>query len=242
MQGVESQKGRLSFRGIQKTTLTDYPGQIACTLFLAGCNFRCPYCYNIDLVQPSDTGNCVSDQEVLQFLEERKRFLDGICITGGEPLLHHEKLVPFLERVRTLGFKIKLDTNGSLPKAVDEVVRARIVDYIAMDIKAPLKRYGEVACAKVDLEAIQASVRLIRSSGVDYEFRTTVFSGLTLEDFESIGRWLAGSRKYCLQPMRSNVPLLDPGFSSRYSSPTEGFMKEAAGRLAPYFTEVEVRS
>lgn len=232
---------RLEFRGLQKTTLVDYPGQLACTFFVGGCNFRCSYCYNPDLVLERETGVRISQSEALGFLRARRGFLNGVCVSGGEPLLHYPALGDFLRRAKGLGYKVKLDTNGSSPGPLRELFEARLVDYVAMDIKAPLGKYPRVAQRPVDLRDIAESVEVIRASGVDYEFRTTVFSDLTLDDFENIGRWLSGSRRYCLQPVKVNVPLLDPAFADTYRSPTPAELLTLAARLRPYFQEIEVR-
>lgn len=232
---------RLEFKGLQKTTLVDYPGQVACTFFVGGCNFRCPYCYNPDLVLERETGVRISQSEALEFLRARRGFLGGVCVSGGEPLLQYPALGDFLRRTKALGFKVKLDTNGSCPSPLRELFEARLVDYVAMDIKAPLEKYQTLVRRPVDLGALQQSVELIRSSGVDYEFRTTVFSDLTREDFERIGRWLSGSRRYCLQPVRTDVPLLDPTFADTQRSPSPAELITFAALLRPHFKEIEVR-
>lgn len=232
---------RLEFRGLQKTTLVDYPGQLACTFFVGGCNFRCPYCYNPDLVLERETGVRISQSEALAFLRARRGFLGGVCISGGEPLLQYPALGDFLRRAKRLGYKVKLDTNGSCPSQLRELFEARLVDYVAMDIKAPLEKYQAVVRKPVELAALQQSVELISTSGVDYEFRTTVFSDLTLDDFERIARWLSGSRRYCLQPVRTDVPVLDPGFADTHRSPSATELLTLAARLRPYFQEIEVR-
>jgi len=234
--------GGLEFKGLQKTTLVDYPGEVACTLFLPGCNFRCGYCYNPDLVLNRETGVRIVEDEALEFLKTRRGFLDGVCVTGGEPLLHWPQLREFLRRTKTLGYKVKLDTNGSFPGPLRGIIEARLVDYLAMDIKAPREKYAQVVKSRVVLADIEESVQLIRGSGVDYEFRTTVFSDLSLEDFDQIGRWLSGSRKYCLQPVRVDLPLLDETFANTHQPPALAYLHQIAALLRPHFDEIEVRA
>src|SRR3989339_1974110 len=192
----------LTFKGIQKTTLIDYRNEIACTLFLDKCNFRCSYCYNPDLVLERNLGVSITGKEILQFLEDRKFFLSGVCITGGEPLMHAPDLLEFLRDVKKIGYKIKLDTNGSFPEHLEAIINDGLVDYIAMDIKASLDKYKEVANVPVNIDKIIKSIKLIKESGILYEFRTTVFSGLNSNDFEEIGKLLSGSSKYYLQQIK----------------------------------------
>lgn len=194
-------------KGLVKTTLIDYPGKVACTVFLARCNFRCPYCQNPDLVAGYDGLPTITKEEVFERLKSRKKWLDGVCISGGEPTLN-EELPEFLRKIKSVGFLIKLDTNGTNPEMLKKLLDEKLVDYIAMDIKAPLERYEEVVKTKVDLEKIKKSVEIICKSGVDYEFRTTVVPGLLSgEDIEKICLWLRGSKRYYLQQFRPDVTL-----------------------------------
>jgi pyruvate formate lyase activating enzyme len=236
-------KAGLNFKGIQKTTLLDYPDEIACTLFLGGCNFNCSYCYNPDLVLNKETGVSIAEEEVLEFLKERKKFLDGVCITGGEPLLHYPLLLGFLKKVKSLDYKIKIDTNGSFPHPLRKIIEEKVVDYIAMDIKAPLSRYKEIVGRPIDQPnncwetEIEESVKLIKNSGVDYEFRTTVSSNLKADDFAEIRRWLCGSRRYYLQAVKTNVPLL----GSEPAPPGAAYLQTIINDLRSSFGEVGVR-
>jgi pyruvate formate lyase activating enzyme len=198
-------------KGIQKTTLLDYPGKIASIIFLAGCNFRCPYCQNPSLVNGYEELPTIPEGEVIEFLRSRLKWLDGVCITGGEPTLHRD-LPGFISKVKKEGLLVKLDTNGSNPGMLEGLLGEGLLDYIAMDIKAPIHRYAEVVKAEVDLNKIQKSVEMIRGSGLDYEFRTTVVPGLLgEEDIAGITNWLKGSKKYYLQQFR-NHDTLDNAF------------------------------
>jgi pyruvate formate lyase activating enzyme len=161
---------------IQKTSLIDFPGQIASTIFVGGCNFKCEYCYNIDLVYNHAEIPTISEIEVLDFLEKRKHLIDGVAITGGEPTCQKD-IINFLKKLRGLDLKIKLDTNGYEPKILESIIAANLVDYIAMDIKAPLNNYSEVAGTEVNRSKILESINLIKSLSINYEFRTTVWAG-----------------------------------------------------------------
>ncbi|MDD5341358.1 MAG: anaerobic ribonucleoside-triphosphate reductase activating protein [Patescibacteria group bacterium] len=166
----------IKIAGLQKMTLIDYPGKVAAIVFLAGCNFRCGYCHNSELVQPDGEKDFFSEQDFFNFLKKRKGLLDGVCITGGEPLCHEEKeLAEFFKKIKGLGFLIKLDTNGyNFLTLKNLVAKKGLIDYIAMDVKVPLDKYGELTSLDGDFENIQKSIDLIMKSDVDYEFRTTI--------------------------------------------------------------------
>ena len=194
-------------KGIQKTTLLDYPGKIASIIFLAGCNFRCPYCQNPSLVNGYEELPTIPEREIIGFLRGRLKWLDGVCITGGEPTLHKD-LPRFISKVKKDGLLVKLDTNGSNPGMLEGLLGEGLLDYVAMDIKVPLQRYAEVVKTKVDMNKIQRSVEMICKSGLDYEFRTTVVPGLLgEEDIAEITSWLKGSKKYYLQQFRNHDTL-----------------------------------
>lgn len=185
--------------GIQKFSLIDYPGRIAAVIFTQGCNFRCPYCHNPELVNPKSFGKNTPEDSVVSFLEKRWGRLDGVSITGGEPTLQSD-LIPFIERVKCLGYAVKIDTNGSLPGILNELIEKRLVDYIAMDIKGPFNKYGEIAGSKIDSEIIRQSVERVMNSGIDYEFRTTVVKSLLdAEDLQKTAALIRGARRYVLQ-------------------------------------------
>ena len=200
------------------TSLLDYPDRVAAVLFTAGCNFRCPFCHNAELVLPEKTRELqlTGKQEVFRALEERRGFLDGVVITGGEPTLQPD-LREFIREVRQLGLLVKLDTNGSRPEVLEDLLAAGLLDYVAMDVKAPLTRYSDFAGVPVDLSAIEESICLVRERAPDYEFRTTVAPGLVAEDLKEIAVLLAGSRCWFLQPfiVPEGKGLVDPAFERR---------------------------
>ena len=196
--------------GMQKLTLLDFPGVVACTLFTAGCNFRCPWCHNAGLVLPEEASDRLLESgEVLSFLEKRKGVLDGVCITGGEPLLHAE-LPDFLKRVKDLGYRVKLDTNGSFPERLEALVREKLADRVAMDIKNGPSRYAEtVGLRNLDLSAVTASKDFLLSDAVDYEFRTTVVRGLhTEESLLEAADWIQGAKQWFLQQFKDSGNLI----------------------------------
>ena len=198
--------------GMQKLTLLDYPGKVACTVFLSGCNLRCPYCHNPGLVLPDQiNAPGIPEAEVFAFLEQRKGKLDGICITGGEPTLQPE-LPGFLEKLRELGYAIKLDTNGTYPGMLKGLLRDGILDYVAMDIKNSPQRYAETCGGADVLSRVRESADLLLDSSIEYEFRTTVCKPLhTEKEMEEIGRWLRGAKRYFLQPFVDTGDLVSGG-------------------------------
>lgn len=201
--------------GFQRFSLIDFPGKICAIVFTQGCNFRCPYCHNPELVDAERPSvGTFSDQEVMSFLERRKGKLDAVTITGGEPLLQPD-LADFLSRVRALGYLTKLDTNGSFPHRLEGIIQSKSVDYLAMDIKATPEKYRSVIRKEIDISKILESITLIKGSGLDHEFRTTVVKPLfEREDFLEIGRLAQNCKLYVLQKF---VPskTLDEEFLSR---------------------------
>ncbi|MBN2067945.1 MAG: anaerobic ribonucleoside-triphosphate reductase activating protein [Candidatus Diapherotrites archaeon] len=230
----------LVFKGIQKTTLIDFPGKVACTLFLPKCNFRCPFCYNAQLVLEKDTGISITEKEVFDFLDERKGFLDGICITGGEPLMH-PSTAEFCKKVKEKGLLVKVDSNGSFPKVLKRLVEESAVDYIAMDIKASRENYAKAAGVNVDLTKIDESIGIIRKSGIEYEFRMTAIPSLhSKDDIVAVGKWLNGSKRFFLQQFNPDVPLLDSSLQGSKTY-TKGELLQFSAALKPFFEEVAVR-
>ena len=190
----------MEIKGISNTTLNDYPGVAAATIFTGGCDFCCPYCHNRSLVVHAEKLPSMDEESVIEWLAQRKSALEGICITGGEPLQQAD-LGAFMYRLKELGYRIKLDTNGYDPTHLSHLLKENMIDFISMDIKNILAKYAKTAgCSKFEPNRIRLSVDLIRDSGVDYEFRTTVAEGAVLpEDFEGIGKWICGAKRYFLQ-------------------------------------------
>ena len=192
----------MDIHGLQKLTLLDYPGRTACTVFLGGCNFRCPFCHNFDLAA-RPMAPLMTEQELLTFLEKRKGLLDGVAITGGEPLMRPD-LAELLRKIKAMGYAVKLDTNGSFPARLKSLVGEGLVDYVAMDVKNAPARYGEtVGFLKWELDPIRESIAFLKSGAVDYEFRTTVVEGLHSEaEMAELADWLVGAERYFLQRFR----------------------------------------
>jgi len=187
------------FGGLQKFSLIDYPGKTCAVVFTVGCNFRCPYCHNPELVSLGEDTNILEEQEILEFLEKRKDKLDAVVITGGEPTLHKD-LLEFIKKLKNMGFLVKLDSNGTCPDLLQKALEEKLVDYIAMDIKAPLDKYEKVAIVPVNIEDIKKSIEILKNSEIDYEFRTTVVeSMLSKKDILEIGDTISGAKRYYLQ-------------------------------------------
>lgn len=232
----------MQIHGFQKLTLLDYPEHIAATVFTGGCNFRCPFCQNGDLVLNPGQQPVISEEEVLTVLRKRQGMLQGVCITGGEPALQKD-LKAFIIKVKALGYLVKLDTNGYRPEVLAELMRENLLDYVAMDVKASLENYAKVAgCPGMDLERIRESIALLKSSSIPYEFRTTVVKGLhTYAEFEEIGKLLAGARAYYLQAFRESERVLGLDSGAKMSAFLPEEMERIAGVARKYVTKVELR-
>ena len=201
-------------KGLQKLSLIDFEPHTVATVFVGGCNFRCGYCHNPDLVLHFKKLKTIKEDELLSFLEKRKKWLDGVCITGGEPTLYTD-LPFFISKIKNKGFLVKLDTNGYNPNMVKRLIEKKLIDYIAMDVKTSLDNYENVVGVKVDINKIKKSIELIKNSGIDYEFRTTVVPGLiTKENIMKIGKLLKGSKRYVLQNFRSNRDMIENRFKN----------------------------
>ena len=227
--------------GLQKTTLLDFPGHVACTIFTGGCNFRCPYCQNSELVLDPAAFPKLSEEEVMTFLKRRKGILEGVCITGGEPTLQPD-LPEFIRKIRELGYLVKLDTNGYRPEVLQSLLEEGLLDYVAMDVKASREKYERtVGVPSVDLSRLYRSISLLLGQDkIPYEFRTTVVKGLhDLEDFEAIGKWLAGARVLFLQGYRESENVLDPSLGMGNYELTE--LECMAEKARKYIARVEVR-
>ncbi|MFH0831497.1 MAG: anaerobic ribonucleoside-triphosphate reductase activating protein [archaeon] len=231
-------------KGLQKQTLIDFPGKVACTIFLFGCNFRCPYCHNPELIDAEKAAEIrtYSKKEILDFLEERKGFLEGVCITGGEPTLNKD-LPEFLEEIKKLGYKIKLDTNGTNPEMLELILRKKLADYIAMDFKAPFSKYSQATNSKVDLKNIEKSIETIRDFP-DYEFRITAVPELTgKDDLIWIAEYLKehrANRKFFIQGFRKDK-CLEEKFEKKHQYSGEQ-ITELLNAIKQYFTIAGIRN
>lgn len=222
--------------GLQKVTLLDYPGKVACTVFLTGCNLRCPYCHNPELVLPQNNGKTVSENELFEFLFSRKGKLDGVCITGGEPTLY-PNLTNLVRRIREMGFLVKLDSNGTVPEMLEHLLREKLLDYVAMDIKNAPSRYAETCGADV-IEYIKKSAALLKTGNIDYEFRTTVCHPFhSPKCMEEIGQWLRNAKRYYIQPFVDSGNLLGSGVSVMTKSELETLLNA----VKPYIPAAELR-
>lgn len=228
----------MQIHGLNKTTLLDYPEHVAATIFCGGCNFRCPFCHNSDLVLHPMNQPLLEEQEVLAFLKKRSTVLSGICITGGEPTLQAD-LADFIRKVKALGYLVKLDTNGYRLEVIKGLVKEKLVDYIAMDIKAGETNYGKAAgISDLEIEKIKESIDFIMHCGVKYEFRTTVVKGIHRRvDFEEISTMIQGCRAYFLQSYKDNENVLVQGFESF----SKGEMEAFADIVRPYVEKAELR-
>jgi pyruvate formate lyase activating enzyme len=232
----------MKIKGLQKTSLIDYPGCVSCVIFLYGCNFRCGFCYNPGLVLREDSPD-ISEKEILKFLDKRKGILDAVCISGGEPLMSLD--IGFVEKIKAMGYKIKIDTNGSFPDKLREMIKAGLIDYVAMDLKATKEKYSLVAGTRVDLDAIEESIRII--SGMDdYEFRMTVVKKFhDVEDINRIGGWVVGicgkkPKRFFLQGFKKMEKLLDSSFCNELNT-GEWFLDKLKEVAENYFNEVRIR-
>lgn len=201
------------FSGLQKLTLLDFPGYVACTLFTRGCNMRCPFCHNASLVVRAAEQKMYTNEEIMYFLKKRQGILDGVAITGGEPTLM-PGLADFMSKVRELGYKIKLDTNGTRPEVLRTIIERGLADYVAMDIKNCKEKYGETVGFDLsyDLSPIEESISILMENKVDFEFRTTVSKSFhTPEDIVKVGEWLAGDEKYFLQQFKDSGDIIGEG-------------------------------
>ncbi len=227
-------------KGFLGTSLIDFPGHVASLAFVGGCNFRCPFCHNRDLVRGFLKLPTLSEESVLDDLAKRKGFIDGVEVTGGEPCLYAD-LPAFLRRVKSLGYPVKLDTNGYFPKALSSLLEEGLVDYVAMDVKTSPEKYAQTVGKVIDLSRIGRSIRMILDRAPDYEFRTTVVPTLVgAEEVVSIGRWIEGAKSYALQAFRP-VNTLDPQYS-KILPPKRRELEAMALRVRPYVKEVILRS
>ncbi|KKQ78499.1 MAG: Anaerobic ribonucleoside-triphosphate reductase activating protein [Parcubacteria group bacterium GW2011_GWC2_38_7] len=224
--------------GLQKTTLVDYPGKIAATIFTIGCNYRCSFCHNPEIVK--GIAKVIPEESVLDFLKSRKDLLDGVCITGGEPTMQDD-LINFIKKIKHLGYSVKLDTNGYRPQILKKLFSKKLLDYVAMDIKAPWKKYSKIVNRTENLDNVKESVLMIRESGVPYEFRSTVLPALHSEkDIVAMARQIKGSDKYFLQQFRPVGTLVDPDFINKVTY-TKKQLTEIMQSFKDWFKVCKVR-
>ena len=226
----------MNIAGLQKMTLLDYPGKIACTVFLPGCNLRCPFCHNASLVLPERLQAEITQEDFLAFLQNRKRMLDGVCITGGEPTLHRD-LPQLIRAIRDLGLSVKLDTNGSRPDVLRTLLEDGLLDYVAMDIKNSPQKYSGT-CGGIDiLPQVEQSIRLLMEGSADYEFRTTVLHPWhTPDDLAKIGQWISGAKRYFIQAFVDSGDLIGSG-----EALNETEMQALLQAVTPYIPNAQIR-
>jgi len=228
----------MNIAGLTKTTLLDYPNHVASTIFTHGCNMRCPFCHNGHLVSVSNT-TPIDETKIFEFLIKRRDVIDGICISGGEPTLQ-PKLIPFMEKVKSLGIKIKLDTNGLKPDVLIHLIETQLIDYIAMDIKNSKERYLETTGLKVlDLDSINTSINLIKTFTIPYEFRTTIMQELhTIEDLIAIAKWIGPVDLYILQNYKKSEQQLSNTIFTGFEKNTLAAYKQI---LSKYYANLRVQ-
>jgi len=223
---------------LERLSLHDYPGRTCVKAVIPGCNFRCPYCLNEDLVVNMAGLRLLPESVVIDHLYKSRSLIDALCLGGGEPTLHNG-LLSFIYKVKSVGFDIKLDTNGTRPKRIKKLMEERLLDYVSFELKAPLDRYGEVAGAKVDIDAVEQSVRLLRRGDVDHEFRTTMVPGLVDgDDLEKIASMVIGSRRFVIQQFKPGETMCEEYRDVEPYSLSE--LRSFRDRVAPYFRECQI--
>jgi pyruvate formate lyase activating enzyme len=231
--------------GLQKTSLIDYPDKVCAIIFTQGCNFKCKFCYNPELVLLTDNNQqlTIKEEEIFEFLKKRKALIDGVCVTGGEPTLHKD-LPKFLVQIKKMGFLIKLDTNGTNPKMLEKLIKKKLVDYIAMDIKASLVqflKYKKISGAKINLKNIKKSIEIIKNSGIDYEFRTTVIPGFHKEeDILQIAKEIFPAKKYFLQQFVPSKKMIDKKYK-KIKPYSKEILEKMRDKAKEYVERVECR-
>ena len=234
----EQNENSVKIYGLQKLTLLDYPGKMAATIFTGGCNFRCPFCHNRSLVFLNENEGEINVEAIFEYLEQRKNMLDGICITGGEPLLHNG-LEDFIRRIKDIGLKVKLDTNGSQFERLKDLVEKGLIDYVAMDVKNTKERYAlTIGLEQYDISDIEKSVEYLKQDHVDYEFRTTIVKEFHEEtDFKKMGEWLRGAKRYYLQNFEEQETCIKKGLHEIGIDK----LKEIENILKDYVKEIAIR-
>ena len=224
--------------GIQKTSLLDYPDKICAIIWTVGCNFRCPFCYNKDLVL--NQIESLNENEILSFLKKRKGKLDALCISGGEPLLNDD-IFYFIEKVKKLNYLIKIDTNGYFPNKLKNLINENLVDYVSMDVKAPKNKYNILSGVNVDISKINESINILKNDAFDYEFKTTVVPGyLDKEDIIKIAKWLDGSNRYYIQQFKRNYSMISSEMK-KIKPYTKTYLNEILTEIKPFFNNCKLR-
>ena len=227
--------------GLQKLTLIDYPGKLACTLFLTGCNFFCPWCYSRELVLPEEIKKQpqISQKDFFKFLKERKDLLEGVVFCGGEPTINKE-LPSFAKKIKKMGYLVKLDTNGSNPKMIKELIDKELIDYVAMDVKLPKEKYPQIFAKRAKIKDIEKTIKILKEAKIDYEFRTTVIPTIhQKEDILKIAHWIKPAPKYFLQNFRAEKTV-NPSFEKIKPYPQE-YLLEIQKAISPFFDTCQVR-
>lgn len=215
---------QVPIKGFLPMTTMDYKGKVASIIFLQGCNFRCPFCHNPELVEVSGDA-ALSEEEVISYLQDNREWIDAVVISGGEPTMH-KGLAGFIARLKSLGLFVKLQTNGTNPGMLKELAEKKLLDYISMDIKAPPEKYCALSGSIADISAIEKSIAIIKESGTDYSFHTTVAPELSLEDIKKIGKWLCGAKRFCIQQFRPEKTL-DASYAEKKPHTKEELQKMA---------------
>ena len=227
----------MDIKGLQKTTLLDFPGRVASTVFTGGCNFRCPFCHNASLVLAPTDISSIPEEEFFNHITKRKGILDGVCITGGEPLLQSD-IIEFIKRIKEIGLAVKLDTNGSFPKKLKALIDDRLIDYVAMDIKNSPQRYAETCGLPKFPEGVDESIDLLMGASIPYEFRTTVVKELhTMEDMIALAQRIKGAKAYFIQSFKDSGDILASG----YSAHSEDFLREVLEKVREYVPSASLR-
>ena len=227
----------MQIHGFNKTTLLDYPGLVAATIFTGACNFRCPYCHNADLVLNPSSQPVIHEEEILSHLRKRKGITQGVCITGGEPTLQKD-LKDFIKKLKELDLKVKLDSNGYKPEVLKDLVKDNLLDYIAMDVKAPLDEYDVIAGVKLDTSKLKESIDFLIAGDLPFEFRTTVIKDFhTRESFEKISELIKGAKNYYLQGYIDSPNVIQPGLTSYTYEEMQEFLPIFEGKVE----HVEIR-
>jgi len=224
--------------GFQKTSLLDYPEHISAIVWTVGCNFRCPFCYNTELVNRN--AEEFSQEEIFSYLKKRKDMLEALVISGGEPL-QHDDIEQFCKKVKDIGYKIKIDTNGTFPDKLQNLIDKKLVDYVSMDVKAPVEKYDKLAGRKVDISKIKKTIKIIQDSNIDYEFKTTYVPDLLKkEDIANIADWLKGSKKFYLQQYKNDIPVISSELNTLSPYPRE-YVLETLEKVKPCFEFCDAR-